>query len=594
MFSRGNVWSGTALAVTAIVPLVGGCGGNKMDGFSNEDWSRIEAIAPRSSTMPPAPYDVLADDGNIAKLGQRLFFDKRGAEAITVDGPSGKAAYQPIDPATGKPAVDANGKAIIVPGDTGKVGCVTCHSSQYWVDARPYPLSHGRNWLSHNTPTMVNTGYLESVLWTGRFDSLREHGAGAMGTAASTLAQMHFVYTYYKDLYNASFPGTVFDPNAPQNQATGMSPFEPGATDAARFPATANAKGATTVNGKTVMSADGVFEKMTLADQAEANNFKANMGTVFEAHPRRLNTPNSPFERYVKEQDSTLISESAKNGLRLFIGKASCLDCHNGPALSDNLYHNIGVPTPMGFPPGSATPATPDRGRGGVLVAQLNNQLMNIRTNGMITDQSSQVPIFGGAGQYSNQTQADAARQRLLDLDAQLCQTRSSSIDDVTAACQALFYPGAPEDDTKTPIVPAKPADARLATCIAANTAPNVTICTKYADSEEGAFRTPSLLSIAMTGPYFHTGMYNTLRDVVVHYNQGGAPTGTFVGTKSARIRPLGLTDPEIDDLVEFLKTLTGDPPDVDWSCDPSLPTVPDGQKSISMGACATSGLTAQ
>ncbi len=591
MVSRGNVWNGSALAVTAILPLIGGCGGNKIDGFSNEDWSRIEAIAPMSTKMPDNQFDVMAGNTAFAKFGQRLFFDKRGAEGITVDGPSGKAPYQPIDPATGKPAVDSTGKAIIVPGETGKVGCVTCHGSPYWVESRPFPLSHGRNWLQHNTPTMVNTGYLESVLWTGRFDSLREHGAGAMGAAATTLAQMHFIYTYYKDQYNALFPGTVFDPNAPQNQTTGMSPFEPGATDAARFPATANAKGAATVNGKTVMGADGVFEKMTLADQREANNFKGNMGIVFEAHPRQLNTPNSPFELYVTKQDSTMISESAKNGLRLFIGKASCLDCHNGPALSDNQFHNIGVPTPMGFPPGSATPATPDRGHGGVLAAQLNNQLMNLRTNDMISDQNQQVPIFGGAGQYSDSP--TAGRQRLVDLDAQLCTTRSTSMDDVTAACQALFYPGAPEDDTKTPPVPAKPADARLALCIAANTATGVSICTKYADSEEGAFRTPTLLNVAMTGPYFHTGMYNTLRDVVVHYNQGGAPTGTFVGTKSARIRPLGLTDQEIDDLVEFLKTLTGDLPAVDWSCDPSLPTVPDGQKSISMGACAASALTA-
>ena len=67
-----------------------------------------------------------------------------------------------------------------------------------------------------------------------------------------------------------------------------------------------------------------------------------------------LLTPNSPFERYVAG-DSTALSEQAKDGLRLFIGKASCLDCHNGPALSDNQFHNIGVPTPAVFPPGTTT-----------------------------------------------------------------------------------------------------------------------------------------------------------------------------------------------------------------------------------------------
>src|SRR4029079_1001686 len=141
--------------------------------------------------------------------------------------------------------------------------------------------------------------------------------------------------------------------------------------------------------------------KMTQADQWELWKFKGNMSIVFEAHPRRLLTPNSPFERYVRTQDTAAISEQAKNGLRLFIGKASCLDCHNGPALSDNQFHNIGVPTPAVFPPGSTTVGVADRGRGGVRVAQLNNQLMNLRTNDALNDQgaapmTTQVPIFGG------------------------------------------------------------------------------------------------------------------------------------------------------------------------------------------------------
>jgi len=581
MLSRGNVWIGSAFALTAITPVIGGCGGSKMDGFSNEDWTRIQAITPMSTPMPNAPFDLMADDNGMAKFGQRLFFDKRGAEAIQVDGPSGKGPYTPLDPATGLPLVDPTTmKPVVIAGQTGMVGCVTCHGSQYWVDARTsFPVSHGRNWLSHNTPTMVNNGYLEAVLWTGRFDSLREHGTSAMGTNSTTLAQMHFIYKYHKDEYNALFPGTVLDPAA---SPSGVSPLDPTATDAARFPATGNPKGAATVNGKSVMSADGVVEKMAIADQWELYKFKGNMGIVFEAHPRKLLTPNSPFQRYVAG-DSTALSDSAKNGLRLFIGKASCLDCHNGPALSDNQFHNVGVPTPAVFPPGTTTAGVPDRGRGGVLVGQLNNQLMQLNTNDALTDPMSHVPIFGGAGQFSDNP--TGGRQHLQDLETQLCVTRSYTVADVTAACQALFYPGAAEDDTKTPPVPAKPADARLQVCIDSNMATGT--CTKYPDEQEGSFRTPSLLNVAMTAPYFHTGLMNTLRDVVNHYNQGGGADGTFVGTKSPRIRPLNLTDQEVEDLVQFLETLTGDPPDVNWSCDPSLPPLPAGQPSVSMGACA-------
>jgi cytochrome c peroxidase len=551
-----------------------------MDGFSNEDWTRIQAIAPLATAMPKAPFDLMGDNDGMARFGQRLFFDKRGAEAITVDGPSGKGPYPATDPATGKPIVDpVTLMPVIIPGEKGKVSCATCHGSTYLVDARTsFPVSHGRNWLSHNTPTMANLGYLKDVLWTGRFDSLREHGTGAMGGNSTTLAQIHFIYNFHRDEYNALFPNTPLDPA-----------LDPTAPDAARFPTTGNAKGATTVNGKPVMSADGVLEKMAKADQWAVFQFKGNMGIVFEAHPRKLNTPNSPFERYVRDQDSSALSDQAKSGLRLFIGKASCIDCHNGPGLSDNQFHNIGVPTPAVFPPGSTTPGVADRGRGGVLVAQLNNQLMQLRTNAMLTDPMDQVPIFGGAGQFSDDT--DAGKKHLQDLDQQLCVTRSTDVADVTASCQALFYPGAPEDATKTPPVPAKPADPRLDICIAANMADGV--CTKYADSEEGSFRTPMLLNVEKTAPYFHTGLnfrtgqVNTLRDVVVHYNEGGGPDGSFAGTKSPRIRPLGLSDSEIDDIVEFLKSLTGDAPDPNWICDPSLPAAPAGQPSVAFGACA-------
>ncbi len=79
----------------------------------------FEAIAPMSSPMPGAPFDIMADDHDMAKFGQRLFFDKRGAEAIQVDGPSGKGPYTPIDPATGKPLVDPTTmKPIVIPGET--------------------------------------------------------------------------------------------------------------------------------------------------------------------------------------------------------------------------------------------------------------------------------------------------------------------------------------------------------------------------------------------------------------------------------------------------------------------------------------------
>jgi cytochrome c peroxidase len=74
-----------------------------------------------------------------------------------------------------------------------------------------------------------------------------------------------------------------------------------------------------------------------------------------------------------------------------------------------------------------------------------------------------------------------------------------------------------------------------------------------------GAFKTPTLRNVAVTPPYMHDGSLATLRDVMVHYNNGGVTKeGDRVNDFLAGgIRPLNLTDAEIDDLVAFMEALT-------------------------------------
>ncbi len=68
-------------------------------------------------------------------------------------------------------------------------------------------------------------------------------------------------------------------------------------------------------------------------------------------------------------------------------------------------------------------------------------------------------------------------------------------------------------------------------------------------------YRTPSLRNVALTAPYMHDGSLASLPDVVAFYDRGGVPNENL----DPRIRPLGLGPGEIDDLVAFLESLTGD-----------------------------------
>jgi cytochrome c peroxidase len=81
-------------------------------------------------------------------------------------------------------------------------------------------------------------------------------------------------------------------------------------------------------------------------------------------------------------------------------------------------------------------------------------------------------------------------------------------------------------------------------------------LTTEPPDELLGAFKTPTLRNVSKTAPYMHDGAYQTLWDVVNHYNFGGA-TGTYVGEKDPAIAPLMLTDAELSDLVEFLEALS-------------------------------------
>jgi cytochrome c peroxidase len=87
-------------------------------------------------------------------------------------------------------------------------------------------------------------------------------------------------------------------------------------------------------------------------------------------------------------------------------------------------------------------------------------------------------------------------------------------------------------------------------------------------------FRVPSLRNVELTAPYMHSGVFQTVREVVNFYNDGANPRHPNVTDELLELSlrtPLGLTDQEIDALIQFLRSLT----DPGAQLDPSLTTVP-------------------
>lgn len=82
--------------------------------------------------------------------------------------------------------------------------------------------------------------------------------------------------------------------------------------------------------------------------------------------------------------------------------------------------------------------------------------------------------------------------------------------------------------------------------------------------ADRGAFKTPSLRSVAITGPYFHDGSARSLREAVAVMAEGGKRDRT----RSPLLRDVDLSSGEIDKVVAFLTSLTSGEP---WQR-PALP----------------------
>lgn len=351
MRTRTSYWIATSLLAIAAAS----CGGeDTIDGFSQAEWDVIESLSPLPD--PPAdPTNRVADDPAAADLGQALFFDK---------GLSGPILFE------ASPEEGALGEL----GEENKFACTSCHDpANAFVDARSNPpatsLGTG-GFLGRNAFTMINAVYYEWSGWNGFIDTYWGHAILGIEAAAAAngdrLRTAHLVFDKYRSQYEGLF--------GPMDPA-----LDPDAVDADRFPPVGKPKAPE--------AEDGPWEAMTPEDQEHATEIMVNAGKAMGAYFRLLIKRDAPFDQYVAG-DFAAISPQAKNGLKLFIGKAACVECHEGPFFSDQKFHNIGIPQE-----GEHVPAE-DVGRPGGIAA-ITGGLRLFSSAGPFSDDTTDSPVDG-------------------------------------------------------------------------------------------------------------------------------------------------------------------------------------------------------
>ena len=250
--------------------------------------------------LPPDPSNKVADNEAAARLGHRLFFDTR---------------------------LSAN----------GAVSCATCHQPELmFTDGQP--RGHAIGVTPRKTMTISGIAYSNWFFWDGRSDSLWsqamgptenpvEHG-GNRRQLAQVLSEDESYHRDYEEIFGEL----------------------PDLSDSERFPVTAGPVDdpATQAN----------WERMSSTDQETINSIFANMGKAIAAYERLIIPAPARFDAYVKavlagdvSLAANTFTASEANGLRLFIGKARCIECHNGPLFTNHAFHNTGVPPAADLPP---------------------------------------------------------------------------------------------------------------------------------------------------------------------------------------------------------------------------------------------------
>lgn len=172
---------------------------------------------------------------------------------------------------------------------SGVISCATCHNPALgWADRIPRATGHDGQIGERNTPTVLNSGFLGSQFWDGREPDLEGQALGPIEADVEM----------------------AMDLDSALERLTGFDLYQ---------------------------------EKFAAAYPEDEDPINANnLAMALASFQRTLNTPNSPFDRYLRG-DMEALDQQEKDGMVAFVDNG-CVACHRGPNLSDSQFHRIQVP----------------------------------------------------------------------------------------------------------------------------------------------------------------------------------------------------------------------------------------------------------
>lgn len=170
---------------------------------------------------------------------------------------------------------------------SGQIACESCHNRRLgWGDGLPTAFGHDRKTGSRNAMPLFTAAYMKELFWDGRSASLEDQAHLPIIDPVEMAGEAEVIETRINAIpeYRAAF-----------------------------------------------RAAYGI-ETATLTDIARAL-------ADFE---RAIPPPRSKWDRVFTE-GTNVLTDQELTGLHLFRTKAGCVNCHNGPLLTDQRYHNLGI-----------------------------------------------------------------------------------------------------------------------------------------------------------------------------------------------------------------------------------------------------------